>query len=131
MGKSNSALRNPLGRVRGLGSAKDGTHHWFLQRVTSIALIPLTILFLAAIFSLVGADWAQVRTAFHSPFVAMLGLLTVGSLFWHFKLGIQVVIEDYVHGEASKLLTLFAVNGAIYVVGLAAMLSIVKMFLGD
>lgn len=131
MGKSNSALRNPLGRVRGLGSAKDGTHHWFLQRVTSIALIPLTVLFLAAIFSLVGADWAQVRTAFHSPFVAMLGLLTVGSLFWHFKLGIQVVIEDYVHGEASKLLTLFAVNGAIYVVGLAAMLSIVKMFLGD
>ncbi len=131
MGKSNSALRNPLGRVRGLGSAKDGTHHWFLQRVTSIALIPLTILFLAAIFSLVGADWAQVRTAFHSPFVAMLGLLTVGSLFWHFKLGIQVVIEDYVHGEAAKLLTLFAVNGAIYVVGLAAMLSIVKMFLGD
>lgn len=131
MGKSNSALRNPLARARGLGSAKEGTDHWFLQRVTSIALIPLAILFLAAIFSLVGSDWAQVRTAFHNPFVAMLGLLTVGALFWHFKLGIQVVIEDYVHGEASKLVTLFAVNAAIYVVGLAAMLSIVKMFLGD
>lgn len=131
MGKSNSALRNPLGRVRGLGSAKEGTSHWWLQRVTSIALIPLAVLFLAAIFSLVGADWAQVRTAFHNPFVAIVGLLTVGTLFWHFKLGIQVVIEDYVHGEAAKIASLFAVKAAIYVVGLAAMLSIVKMFLGD
>ena len=91
-------LRNPLATARGLGSAKNGTGHWWLQRLSALALLVLTPWFLVLALSLVGADQIDTRSAIAEPATAALLLAFVLSLFWHAQLGLQVVIEDYVHG---------------------------------
>lgn len=124
---SRSSLRTPLGQVRGLGSAKDGTHHWWMQRVSAIALIPLTIWFVASLVVLAGSPFEVFTAWVGQPLVAVfLGIfVTVG--IWHLKLGAQVVIEDYVHGEAGKIATQLVVNFACVLVGAAALFSILKI----
>lgn len=96
--------RTPLSRVRGLGSAKDGTQHFWHQRLTAMANIPLVIFFLWTVVSLNGADYAQTVAYLSSPFVAVAMALVLGSVIYHMKLGMQVIIEDYVHGAAGKVL---------------------------
>lgn len=91
-------LRDPLARARGLGSAKAGSHHWWVQRVTSIALLVLTPWLVWIVLHLLRADLATVRATFAHPLHATLAVVFVVSMFWHVKLGLQVVIEDYVHG---------------------------------
>jgi succinate dehydrogenase / fumarate reductase membrane anchor subunit len=91
-------LRNPLATARGLGSAKNGTQHWWLQRLSALALLVLTPWFLLLVLGLVGADQIDARSAIAEPASAALLLAFVLSLFWHAQLGLQVVIEDYVHG---------------------------------
>ena len=91
-------LRDPLAIARGLGSAKDGTNHWWIQRLTAVALLLLAPWFAWFALSLTGADQATVRASLGQPFTASLMLAFVLSLFWHARLGLQVVIEDYVHG---------------------------------
>jgi succinate dehydrogenase / fumarate reductase membrane anchor subunit len=91
-------LRNPLATARGLGSAKNGTQHWWLQRLSALALLVLTPWFLVLVLGLVGADQIDARSAIAEPATAALLLAFVLSLFWHAQLGLQVVIEDYVHG---------------------------------
>ena len=93
----------PLGRVRGLGSARDGTRHWWAQRLTAAALVPLSIWFVASLIFLTGADHATVTAWLGSPVVAVLMVLLIVALFHHAQLGLQVVIEDYVHTEWLKL----------------------------
>ena len=105
-------MKTPLGQVRGLGSAKGGTHHWWLQRLTAIALIPLTVWLTASIVGLVGADYETVRTWVAIPLVAILLVLFLAATFYHLKLGLQVVIEDYVHHEGVKLAAQMAVTFA-------------------
>lgn len=109
------ALRTPLGKVRGLGAAKEGTGHWWGQRVTAIALVPLVIWFLVAMIGMVGADYDTVRAWLGRPLVSVLLLLLLGTLFYHARLGLNVVIEDYVHGTARhlalRLLVLFLAVG--------------------
>lgn len=95
-------IRTPLARVRGLGSAKDGTHHWWMQRVTAVALIPLSIWFVYSLLSLSGADLASVQQWMQSSLHALLMLAFLGSATYHAKLGMQVVIEDYVHSPFPK-----------------------------
>lgn len=90
-------LRHPLAIVRGLGSARDGTHHWWVQRTTAIALALLTPWFVWTLLSLIGADYQIVRLTIARPVTATLLVAYVISLFWHAKLGLQVVIEDYIH----------------------------------
>ncbi|MBB5016217.1 succinate dehydrogenase, hydrophobic membrane anchor protein [Rehaibacterium terrae] len=92
-----SHLRNPLAVARGLGAAKDGVHHWWLQRVTAVALALLSPWFVYTLVSLVGADYQTVRLTLAQPVTASLLAIYVGALFWHAQLGLQVVIEDYVH----------------------------------
>ncbi|MFN3841681.1 MAG: succinate dehydrogenase, hydrophobic membrane anchor protein [Rehaibacterium terrae] len=92
-----SHLRNPLAVARGLGAAKDGVHHWWLQRVTAVALALLSPWFVYTLVSLVGADYQAVRLTLAQPVTASLLAIYVGALFWHAQLGLQVVIEDYVH----------------------------------
>jgi succinate dehydrogenase / fumarate reductase membrane anchor subunit len=87
------SLRDPLAVARGLGSAKDGTGHWWTQRLTAVAL-----LLLSPWFALIGSDQATTRAALAQPFTASLLLAFIVSLFWHAQLGMQVIIEDYVHG---------------------------------
>lgn len=92
------SLRDPLAVARGLGSAKNGTGHWWIQRVTSVALLLLTPWFIWLMISLIGADQFGVRATIGEPLNATLMLSFVLSMFWHAQLGMQVVIEDYVHG---------------------------------
>ena len=91
------SLTHPLARVRGLGSAKNGTHHWWVQRLTAVALALLTPWFIWLAVGMAGADAFTVRATLAQPFNAVLTLAFVVSLFWHARLGLQVVIEDYIH----------------------------------
>jgi succinate dehydrogenase / fumarate reductase membrane anchor subunit len=97
-----SGMRTPLSRVKGLGSAKKGTEHFWLQRVTAIANIPLTFFLVIAIVTHLNADYATMRAFLAQPVVSIVMLLLIGSTVWHMRLGMQVVIEDYVHGEATE-----------------------------
>ena len=89
-------------RVQGLGSAKEGTGHWWRQRVTAVALVPLSLFFLFTFARSLGADYAAVRAAYASPFNAVVAILFILVAFYHLQLGLQVVIEDYVHGNAAR-----------------------------
>lgn len=130
MAKPHKTMNTPLKRVRGLGSAKGGTHHFWIQRVTAVALIPLSLLLMGTIIGLAGADHGTVKAAFANPFVAVLALLTILAAFWHLKLGAQVIVEDYVHTEGAKLATLLAITFAIFVVGGIAAIAVLKLFFG-
>jgi len=124
MSKKNDPMRDPLKNVRGLGSAKEGVQHWWVQRVTAVALVPLALIMLVALLKLGTADHAAVVAAFHHPLLAIVALLTVLALFWHLRLGLQVVIEDYIHTESTKLVTQLAVTFAVFLVGGIAALSV-------
>ncbi len=127
---SDRSLRTPLAKARGLGSAKDGTHHFWLQRLTAVALIPLTVWFALSIASLATAEQAEVLAWMKSPLSATLMLSFIMAGFWHMKLGLQVVIEDYVHTESTKITCLILNNLIAIFLALAAFLSVLKMLLG-
>jgi succinate dehydrogenase / fumarate reductase membrane anchor subunit len=92
------SLRDPLAIARGLGPAKEGLHHWWVLRLSSVALMLMTPWFVWFALSLVGADLGTVRATVGDPLQATLLLAFVGTMFWHAQLGLQVVVEDYVHG---------------------------------
>ena len=106
---ADTRLRSPLGRVMGLGSAKEGVAHWWAQRLTAIALIPLLLWFVIEVISLTGAPREAVVAWLHGPFAAITTVLMLIAAFYHMALGVQVVIEDYVHSEWSKI-TLLVLN---------------------
>lgn len=122
------ALRSPLARVRGLGSAKDGFHHWWLQRLTAIALVPLSIWFMAQLMgSLIGATRFDVAGWLESPLAALLLLALLVALLTHAKLGIQVVLEDYVHTEWKKIALLLINQYAFIALGAAGVFAVIKL----
>ena len=127
---SDRSLRTPLARARGLGSAKGGTHHFWLQRLTAIALVPLTVWFALTVASLATVDLPAVVTWMKSPLSALLMLSFLLAGFWHMKLGLQVVIEDYVHSEWRKVTCLILNNLISMFLALAATLAVLKMLLG-
>ena len=124
-------LRTPLGRVRGLGSAKEGVSHWWAQRTTAIALVPLVLWFVASVISLVGADYPVAVAWFKSPFNAALMILLVVATFYHAVLGMQVVIEDYVHHEGQKIAILLLVKALAALLGLLAVIAVLKLAFGS
>ena len=97
------SLRSDLGRVRGLGSAKEGTSHWWAQRLTAVALLPLSFWFVWSVINLVGVDHIGFKNWLNENANLVLMILFLGSLFYHMQLGLQVVIEDYIHGEKKKI----------------------------
>ena len=111
-------LRTPISRSRGLGSAKDGLGHWTMQRLTAIANVVLIVWFLISAMTLAGADYAETKAWLASPISAGLMLLLIASGFYHVKLGLQVVIEDYVDHDGLKIASLAAVT--LVTIGLAA-----------
>jgi len=123
-------MRSELGKVRGLGAARDGTQHFWMQRVTAMANLPLVIYLVYFIVSHVGHSRADVIASIKNPFCAIGLSLAVISMFWHMKLGLQMVIEDYVHHPIVKILALLA--NTFYAFGLAglALYAILKMNLG-
>jgi succinate dehydrogenase / fumarate reductase, membrane anchor subunit len=120
-------MRSQLGRVRGLGAAKSGVHAWWQERVTSIALVPLTLWFIAVVLTHIGADRAAIAHWASRPFNSVLLLALVITTFHHMALGLQVVIEDYIHGEVAKSLSLLAMKAACALFGLAAVLAVLKL----
>ena len=100
---TDNTMKTHLARVRGLGSAKEGTHHWWMQRLTANALIPLTVWFATSIIGIVGADHAAVVNWFSSPVISIFMILFVSTMVYHSTLGVQVVIEDYIHKKDGSL----------------------------
>ena len=117
------SLRNPLARAKGLGSAKDGTTHWWNQRLTAVALALLTPWFVIFAVGLLGADQTAVRAAIAQPLSATLLAAFVLCLFWHAQLGLQVVVEDYLHGAAEVGLQI-AIKFAYALAAIASLLAI-------
>ena len=118
-----------LGRVRGLGAAKDGVHHWWLQRVTAIGNIILMLWFIGSLVRLPALDYSSVVLWLRQPVAAVPMLLLIVSVFWHFRLGVQVMIEDYVHG-ASRVLAMLALNFYALAGAAAAVFAVLKISLG-
>jgi succinate dehydrogenase / fumarate reductase membrane anchor subunit len=125
-----SDFRTPLSRVRGLGAARTGTEHFWRQRLTAVANVPLTIAFVLIVVSLLGRNHAAVQRILGSPLVAMLMLLFIGSATYHMRIGMQVIIEDYVHRDVPKLVLLMLNTFFTIVVALAAAYAIFKLSFG-
>ncbi len=123
------SLKSPLGRVLGKGSAKEGTDHWWSQRVSAMALVPLGIWLLISLASAESLDFDAVSLWLSQPLNAVLMILTVLAACYHGKLGVQVVIEDYVHG-ATKVVSLLLVNFAFIVMAVAAVFAVLRVALG-
>ena len=122
-------LRSDLGRVRGLGSAKEGVGHWWAQRVTALALIPLSIWFIASILFLTDVDHATAMQWLGSPITLGLMALFLVALIYHAVLGLQVVVEDYIHGHATKLILLLLVQFAGFALGAAGIVAMLVIAL--
>ena len=127
---NNSRLRSPLGRVRGLGAAKEGVGHWWAQRVTAVALVPLTFWFVASIIGLIGADHAIFVGWLRQPLNAILMTVLLAAGFHHLQLGLQVVLEDYVHNEAVRIASVITVKFACALLALAGIFSVLKIAFG-
>jgi succinate dehydrogenase / fumarate reductase membrane anchor subunit len=126
-----AALRTPLGRVRGLGSAKAGTHHWWMQRVTSIALLPLTVWFVVSVIGLAGASYADTLAFIGAPVNAVLLLALIAATFHHMASGLQVVVEDYVRGELPRLGLILAIKGGCALLALASVFAVLRIALAS
>lgn len=124
------SMRSPLGRARGLGSAKSGTQHWWAQRLTAIALVPLTIWFVIAMVTATGGSHTSALAFIGNPVTAVLLILLIVTTFHHAQLGLQVVIEDYVHTKSVGIALLLIVKGAAIVLALAAIFAVLSIAFG-
>ena len=127
---SNSSMRTPLSKVRGLGSAKSGTGHFWMQRVTAVANVFLALAFVAVLICLVGKPYDAAMKTLANPLVSILMLLFVTSGLVHMRLGMQVIIEDYIQAEGAKIVALMLNNFVTIAVGVASVFAILKIAFG-
>ena len=125
-----AAIRTPLAKVRGLGSANDGTDHFYKQRLTALANVPLVMFLVWLVARYAGADYATVKAAIRQPLIAIPLLLLVLSSIYHMRVGMQVIIEDYVHSEGSKVLLLALNTFFAIAVGLTCVFAVLKLSFG-
>jgi len=123
-------MRSPLARVRGLGSSNDGIHHWWVQRLTGIALIPLVLWFVFYAVALASADLATVKAWVGTHFNPVLLILLIICMFHHGQLGLQVVIEDYIHKESVKVTSLLLVKGGALLLGACSAFAVLRLTFG-
>ena len=123
------SLKSPLSRVLGMGSAKEGTEHWWAQRVTAIALAPLSLWFVFSMIFASGFDYDTIAGWLGRPLNAVLMILLAATLLYHSRLGVQVVVEDYVHGSM-KLVALLLSQFVHIALGVAAIFAVLKISLG-
>jgi succinate dehydrogenase / fumarate reductase membrane anchor subunit len=122
-------LETPLKHARGLGSAKSGAHHWIVQRITAVALIPLCLWVVYLVLAMMHADYAHARALVQHPVNAVLLIAFVLSVFWHAQLGVQVVLEDYVHTQWLEITAQLAVKFFCVLGAVACVLAIAKVAL--
>ncbi|MEE2761270.1 MAG: succinate dehydrogenase, hydrophobic membrane anchor protein [Pseudomonadota bacterium] len=123
-------LRSDLARARGLGTAKEGTGHWWAQRVTAVALVPLGLWFVYSAVSWGGMDLPGFKTWLNAPGNLLLIVLFVVTFFYHMQLGVQAVIEDYVHGEAAKVTSLILNIFAAVFLGASSVIALFQIAFG-
>ena len=126
---ADKGMRTDLGRVRGLGTAKEGVHHWWMQRLTAIALIPLTLWFIISIATLNNASYIETVNWLSTPLVSIFMIILVSATLYHALLGVQVVVEDYIHQEGFKFLLLIGLKFIFLVLGVVAIFSLLKIAL--
>jgi succinate dehydrogenase / fumarate reductase, membrane anchor subunit len=131
MNQAGRAFRSDLARVRGLGSAKEGVQHWWMQRVTAIALVPLTLWFVIAVVAHTGADYVTTRAWLGSPVTFGLMVLLIGATFYHAVLGLQVVVEDYVHSEGRKIALILTIKLLCLMLALAGIIALMSIAFGS
>lgn len=124
------SYKTDMGRVIGLGTAKEGTHEWWVGRLTSVALIPLTLCFLFNVAGLIGGTHAEVQAAFQSPFTAITTILFIFVAFIHLAGGLQEVIVDYVHGKAMLVVLLVSTKLLCWGMGFAGAFAVAKLAFG-
>ncbi|MCC5857412.1 MAG: succinate dehydrogenase, hydrophobic membrane anchor protein [Ectothiorhodospiraceae bacterium] len=124
------SLRTPIKIARGLGSAKDGVHHWWVQRVTAVALVPLVVWFVFAVASLSGADYASVRAWVGQPFTTVMLVLLIAVAFHHAQLGLQVVIEDYVSAKGPQIAALILVKFLAVLMAVIGIVAVLRIAFG-
>ena len=123
-------LRTPIKIASGLGSAKHGAHHFMVQRITAVALLGLGLWFVWIVLSMLHMDYAAARSLIAQPFNAVLMLAFIVALFWHAQLGLQVVIEDYVHNRGLELTLQIAVKFLCFLGAAASVLAVIRIALG-
>ena len=123
-------MRSSLGRALGLGSAKEGVEHWWRQRTTALLLVPLALWVVAMVIGLAGADRAAMVAWMHNPLAVVLMILLIVATFYHAALGLQVVIEDYVHAEGLKLATLMVMRLLCMLFVLRGVIAVLKLAFG-
>jgi len=124
------SLRTPLGRVLGAGSAKSGVQHWWMQRLTSVALVPLSVWFVVSLLSLPSFDHATVVAWMSGSWTALLLILLVLVAAWHSQLGVRVVVEDYVHGAGARTVTLVGALFAHTLIAAAGVFAVLRVAFG-
>lgn len=130
MSAEKSGLRSALGRARGLGSAKEGVHHWWVQRVSAVALVPLTIWFVLSLYSVVGGGYEAMVGWVSSPVVAVLLVTLIIATFYHASLGLQVVYEDYISHHWVRVGVDLGTKFICFLLGAAGVFAVVKIAVG-
>ena len=120
-------MRSPLSRARGLGSAKEGVEHWWLQRVTAVALIPLTLWLTASLIALTGSDYNAFIAWLRAPFATIVMILLLIALFQHISLGLRVVVEDYLHSDRVKIPAVVAIRLACSALAIAGIFATLRI----
>ena len=126
-----SHYRDPLKRARGLGSAKSGTHHFIVQRVTALALVVLGAWFVTLVLGLLHVDYATARATLASPLNAVLAIALVIAVFWHAQLGAQVILEDYLHRTAAQFTAQIVLRFVCFIAAVAGVLAVLRIALGS
>ena len=124
-------FRSQLGRVRGLGASHEGAHHFWVQRVSGIALVPLVIWFVLSASTVVSADLVTFKAWVGAHYNPVLLILLILTMFHHAFLGLQVIIEDYIHAESIKLTSLIVTKFALYLIGACAIFAVIRLTFGS